>query len=128
MADIEFEGVGSSFFRCAVTTADGTYSSGVLLDRPLSDHETRLALQAVGAAFDVVQRRAPRLLHAEVAARLPGDADPSAFAGCELMSLSAVWESDTGTPSISLAYGFDDGVYAFATMRDQVIVSVSLND
>ena len=127
MADLQFEAVGPNFYRCLIEIADSTYSSGVLLDRQLGEEETKNALQAASAAFAVVQQKEPSLLHAEVAVRLPSEADPDLFARCELSSLSAVWDSETDTPSVSLAYGFDDGVYVVATMRDSAITSLSLN-
>jgi len=127
MADLQFEALGPTFYRCTIEIADSTYSSGVIFDCPLDDEKTKRALQAVGAAFAFVQQKEPSLLHAEVAAELPCEADRNMFARCELSSLSAVWDSEANAPSVSLAYGFDDGVYAVATMNDSTIASVLLN-
>lgn len=128
MGVIRFEPLNSAFSRCTVEIDGSTYSSGLVLEPSWSEDETASALSAVAAALQVVQQKEPRMLRAEVAAHLPDGADPALFARCELVSVSASWDTTADMPRIALAYGFDAGVYIAASVHEGTVTSVALND
>ncbi|PRB01112.1 hypothetical protein [Microbacterium sp. MYb64] len=128
MSTLAFEPLSTSFFGCRITISGIAYSSGVLFESPVSSAEQELALQNARSAFGFVQDERPVDLHAAVARRLPPTVDAAVFDECRLVSLSAVWRTRAQSLELSLAYGFDDGVYAIASLRDNTVEEVSLAD
>ncbi|KRC63063.1 hypothetical protein ASE14_04570 [Agromyces sp. Root81] len=100
----------------------------MLFDSQVPSAEQEIALQQARTAFSFVQDKHPEDLHAIVAHRLPPEADPHIFSECELVSLSAAWRSETQSLRLSLAYGFDGGVYAVASLCCDTVDHVSLVD
>ncbi|WFR71068.1 hypothetical protein P9209_17020 [Prescottella defluvii] len=128
MEELQFHARIPTFHSCTLTVGSRVYSSGFVTDRPLLAEELELAVPVIRAAFSAVQCADPRELHEEVATLLPDHADDGLFAQCELVSVSVSWNHQTGRAIVSLAYGFDDGVYAVASVSEGTITSVDLND
>ncbi|NMM92717.1 hypothetical protein B2J88_52325 [Rhodococcus sp. SRB_17] len=128
MEELQFQTWSTVFYHCQVEVGGNIYSSGLVTERPWTSMELEQALPAVREAFVTVQHRDPQMLQGLAAAMLPEGADQNALQKCELVSLSAFWGADATSPQISLAFGFDDGVYFTASMRDGVVTSAELSD
>jgi len=128
MEELQFQFWSTLFYHCQVDVGGNVYSSGLVTERPWTSMELEQALPAVREAFATVQQRDPQMLLGLAAVMLSEDVDQNALQKCELISLSAFWAADATSPEISLAFGFDDGVYFTASMRDGVVTSAELSD
>ncbi|WP_146145815.1 hypothetical protein [Arthrobacter woluwensis] len=128
MEELRFETWSPVFHHCQVEVGGALYSSGLVTERPWSSVELEAALPAIRAAFATVQHHDPHALRDQAAGLLGKGADLETLRKCDLVSLSAVWDADAAAPHLSLAFGFDEGVYFTALMHDGAITSAELAD
>lgn len=125
MDKIQFTRLNDSFFSFVFTVENINYSSGIIFTSSCSDEKFDALKSTIKENLLWLEENI-QSLSVLVKSHLQEN-EVEIFNKTYLVSFSLMFEGNDYIPTLNLAYG-DDGVYLLASIKNQTLISVKLND